>query len=117
MERDNNERLKTLKELKDIRDLIDEIEAFWNAPFFDAGRAREIIQKVNRNHFENVSLYNLATNQPRTNSSNAGSGVSIDSATQSQLQEDLQWKHFYLKAKLLGKGVEEIIVEWKHMSR
>lgn len=117
MERDNNEGLKALKELKDIRDLIDEIEAFWNAPFFDAERAREIIQKVNRNHFENVSLYNLATSQPRTSSSNAGSGVSIDAATQSQLQEDLQWKHYYLNAKLLGKGVENIIVEWKHKSR
>ena len=115
MERDNDERLKALKELKDICDLIDEIEAFWNAPFFDAERAREIIQKVNRKHFENVSLYNLATNQPRTSSSNAGSGVSIGAATQSQLQEDLRWKHFYLNAKLCGKAAEEIIKEWSSM--
>lgn len=113
MERDNNERLKAFKELNDIRDLIDEIETFWNTPFFDSEKAREIIQKVNRNHFENVILYNLATNQPRTSSSNAGRGVSIDAATQSQLQEDLQWKHFYLNAKMCGKAAEEIIKEWR----
>lgn len=117
MEKENAERLKAAKELNDIRNLIDEIERIWNAPVFDKKKAKEIIQGVNRNHFENVVLYNLSTYRPRTNSSNAGSGISIDTATQSQLQEDLQWKHFYFKAKLVGKSVEEIIREWKNNIR
>lgn len=117
MGRDTAERLNATRELNDIRNLIDEIERFGNAPLFDEKRAREIIQEVNRNHFENVVLYNLATYQPKENSSNIGSGVSINTATQSQLQEDLQWKHFYLKAKLFGKSVEEIIREWKNNIR
>ena len=116
MERDNAERLKVINELNDLRNLIDEIETFWNNPF-DEKKAREIILKVNRNHFENVFLYNLVADKPKANSSNTGSGVSIDAATPSQLQEDLQWKHFYLNAKLLGKGVEEIIKEWKGKRR
>ena len=112
MERDNNERLKALKELKGIRDLIDEIEALWRAPFFDVEKAREIIQKVNDKHFENVGLYNLATYQQNGNPFNAGSGISIEGATQGQLQEDLRWKHFYLNAKLCGKAAQEIVYEW-----
>lgn len=117
MEKDNTEGLKAAKELNDIRKLIDEIEGVWNAPMFDMNRAKVIIQEVNRNHFENVMLYNLVTYRPRTNSSNAGSGISIDIATQGQLQEDLRWKHFYLNAKLVGKSVEEIIQEWNNNIR
>ena len=117
MEKDNTEGLKAAKELNDIRKLIDEIEGVWNAPRFDKKRAKEIIQEVNWNHFENVLLYNLATYRPRTNSSNAGSGISIDTATQSQLQEDLRWKHFYLNAKLCGKAAEEIAKEWTGQNR
>ena len=117
MERDNVERLKAIKKLNDLHNLIDEIEIFWNNPFFDEKKARKIIQEVNRKHYENVVLYNLTTNKPKANFSNSRSGVSIDAATSSQLQEDLLWKHFYLNAKLLGKGVEEIIKEWKYKSR
>lgn len=112
MERDNNERLKALKELKDIRDLIDEIEAFWRTPYFDEVRAREIIQKVNDKHRENVMLYNIVTYHT---ASYDASGVSIPSAPQGQLQEDLRWKYFYLNAKLCGKAAEEIIKEWGSM--
>ncbi len=114
MERDNNERLKASKELKDIRDLIDEIEAFWRTLYFDEKKAREIIQKVNDKHPENVIIYNIVTYQT---ASYDASGVTVPSAPQAQLQEDLQWKQFYLNAKLLGKGAEEIIKEWKYMSR
>lgn len=117
MEKDNTERLKAAKELNDVRKLIDEIEGIWNAPIFDMNRAKVIIQEVNRNHFENVVLYNLVTYRPRTNSSNAGSGISIDTATQGQLQEDLRWKHFYLNAKLCGKAAEEIAKEWTGQNR
>ena len=110
----NEERLKALKELSEIHDLIDEIEAFWSTSYFDEARAREIIQKVNDKHRENVMIYNIATYQT---ASYDASGVSVPSAPQAQLQQDLQWKHFYLNAKLLGKGAEEIIKEWKYMSR
>ena len=109
MERDNDERLKALKELKDIRDLIDEIESLWRTPYFDEVRAREIIQKVNDKHCENVMLYNIATYHT---ASYDASGVPILSAPQEPLQEDLRWKHFYLNAKLCGKAAQEIVNEW-----
>lgn len=109
MDRDS-ERLKALNELKEIRNLIDEIEDFWSIPYFDEAKAREIIQKVNDRHRENVMIYNVVTYQTP---SYEASGVSISSAPRDQLQQDLQWKHFYLNAKLLGKGTEEIIKEWK----
>ena len=107
-----SERVRKLKELKDIRDLIDEIEMFWKAPYFDENTARRIIKKVNDNHFENVFLYNMLTYPAM---SNQGSGVPIESASQAHLWQDLQWKHFYLNAKLCGKAAEEITKEWTSM--
>ena len=109
MDRDT-ERLKALDELKEIHDLISEIEAFWNAPYFDEAKAREIIQKVNDKHRENIKLYNIATYH---RASYNASGVFVPSALQAQLQQDLQWKHFYLNAKMCGKAAEVIVKEWK----
>ena len=111
MDRDSK-RVKLANELTEIHDLIDEIEAFWNIPYFDEVKARKIIQKVNNKHRENVVIYNIATYQT---ASHYASGVSIPSAPQTQLQQDLQWKHFYLNAKICGKAAEEIIKEWQYM--
>lgn len=105
-----SERVRKLKELKDIRDLIDEIEMFWKAPYFDENTARRIINHVNIKHGENITIYNMITYSA---TASKRSGVSVEYAQQAQLQQDLQWKHFYLNAKLCGKAVEEIMDEWK----
>lgn len=109
MGRNDSERLKTAKELKDIREKINKIETFWQAPFFDEEGAKSIIIDINEKYPENRDLYNAIT-YPLSRS--AGSGVCVDDALPYQLQQDLQWKHFYLNAKLLGKGAEEIVKEW-----
>ena len=106
-----SERVRKLKELKDIRDLIDEIEMFWKAPYFDENTARRIIEKVNDEHRENIAVYKMITYSPMTSER---SSVPVEYAHWTQLQQDLQWKHFYLNAKLQGKGVEEIIDELKN---
>lgn len=113
MNRDNSERAKAAKDLTDIRKLIDEIDTLWEASYFDEIKARKIIKKVNDDHPENTGLYNLITYRTATTLS---SGVSIDCAATNQLQQDLEWKHFYLNAKLLGKAAEEIIKEWSCMN-
>lgn len=111
---DISERVRKFQELKGIQDLIDEIERFWKVSFFDENTARRIIKKVNEDHFENVILYNMMTYRT---ASDEGSGVPIDSAPQAHLQQDLQWKHFYLNAKLRGKAAEEITKEWTSMQK
>lgn len=102
MGRDTAERLNATRELNDIRNLIDEIERFGNAPLFDEKRAREIIQEVNRNHFENVVLYNLATYQPKENSSNIGSGVSIHRNTE-PTSRGFTMETFLFESKIIWK--------------
>lgn len=106
------EKAKTGKELKDIQDLVDEITSMLQAPFFYEWQARTLIHKVNEKHGENVAIYNLITHRTASSTRN-NETVSVDSAKPDELRQDLEWKHFYLSAKLSGKTIEEVEKEWK----
>ena len=97
---------KILCEIVKLRNTISEIEALLNAKSFDSGKARKLIDNINQEHAENVSWYNLIHSEYRNGSQ--GNIVTIYNATDSQLKEDLQWKHCYLTAKLKGKTFEEL---------
>ena len=45
---------------------------------------------------------------------NIPSGISIQQASKENLYQDLQWKEFYLEAKILGKSVDEMRKEWQN---
>ena len=45
---------------------------------------------------------------------NTPSGVSIQQASKENLYQDLQWKEFYLEAKILGKSVDEMQKDWQN---
>ena len=112
MEQRNNDTLKTACDIADMRKTAERINGILSAEIFDMQSARDVICEVNLKHPENVCLYNLISfgstpSQPRS------SGVSIDSASASNLKQDLIWKRFYLFAKATGKGADAIEREWR----
>lgn len=108
------EKEKTIKDFADIQDLIGKIEAVLQAPRFDIYQARHIIGKVNEKHGENITAYKIATRQFIGNTGNESS-IAVRDAGPDALKQDLQWKHFYLNAKLRAKTVEEIEKEWQKL--
>ena len=112
MEQRNNDMFITACDIADMRKTAERINGILSAEIFDMQSARDVICEVNLKHPENVCLYNLISfgstpSQPRS------SGVSIDSASASNLKQDLIWKRFYLFAKAAGKGVDAIEKEWR----
>lgn len=97
----------TAIEIADMRSTIDDIQKILQTIPFDENAARQKICEVNARHPENTTVWNLIH-------ANTPSGVSIQQASKENLYQDLQWKEFYLKAKILGKSVDEIQKDWQN---
>lgn len=93
--------LYTAIEIADMRSTIDDIQKILQTIPFDEDAARQKIYEINAKHPENTAVWNLIH-------ANTPSGVSIQQASKENLYQDLQWKEFYLEAKILGKSVEEM---------
>lgn len=93
--------LYTAIEIADMRSTIDDIQRILQTIPFDEDAARQKIYEINAKHPENTAVWNLIH-------ANTPSGVSIQQASKENLYQDLQWKEFYLEAKILGKSVDEM---------
>lgn len=84
---------------------VETIQKLLSSAQFDVVAARKTIKDINGDHPENYLLYNLlfrGTPVPQSGT------VCVDEAPVKGLIEDLQWKNYYLSAKLAGKTAEEI---------
>lgn len=91
----------TAIEIADMRSTIGDIQKILQTIPFDEDTARQKVYEINAKHPDNKMIWNpLHANVP--------SGVSIQQASKENLYQDLQWKEFYLEAKILGKSVDEM---------
>ncbi|WP_156065394.1 hypothetical protein [Faecalibacterium prausnitzii] len=97
----------TAIEIADMRSTIDDIQKILQTIPFDENAARQKICEVNAKHPENTAVWNLLH-------ANIPSGISIQQASKENLYQDLQWKAYYLEAKILGKSVDEMRKEWQN---
>lgn len=93
--------LYTAIEIADMRSTIDDVQRIMQKIPFDEDAARQKIYEINAKHPENTAVWNLIH-------ANVPSGVSIQQASKENLYQDLQWKAYYLEAKILGKSVDEM---------
>ena len=93
--------MRTAYDVADMQKTIREIDAIMLEWPFDTERARQKIVEINESHQEIVAVYNLLF-------SHGQSSISIASAGDEQLKEDLLWKRYYLNAKCAGKTVDEM---------
>ena len=91
----------TAAEIADMRSTIDDVQRIMQKIPFDEDAARQKIYEINAKHPENTAVWNLLH-------ANTPSGVSIQQASKENLYQDLQWKAYYLEAKILGKSVDEM---------
>jgi len=91
----------TAIEIADMRSTIDDIQMILRTAPFDEDAARQKVYEINAKHPDNKMIWNLLH-------VNIPSGVSIQQASKENLYQDLQWKAYYLKAKILGKSVDEM---------
>ena len=97
----------TAAEIADMRSTIDDIQRIMQKIPFDEDAARQKIYEINAKHPDNKMIWNLFH-------ANTPSGVSIQQASKENLYQDLQWKEFYLEAKILGKSVDEMQKDWQN---
>lgn len=97
----------TAIEIADMRSTIDDIQKILQTIPFDEDTARQKIYEINAKHPDNKMIWNLFH-------ANIPSGISIQQASKENLYQDLQWKEYYLKAKILGKSVDEMRKEWQN---
>ena len=97
----------TAAEIADMRSTIDDIQRIMQKIPFDEDAARQKIYEINAKHPDNKMIWNLFH-------ANTPSGVSIQQASKENLYQDLQWKEFYLEAKIVGKSVDEMRKEWQN---
>mgnify|MGYP007039205805 FL=1 len=97
----------TAIEIADMRSTIDDINKILQTIPFNEDAARQKICEVNVKHPENTAVWNLFH-------ANIPSGISIQQASKENLYQDLQWKAYYLEAKILGKSVDEMRKEWQN---
>ena len=97
----------TAIEIADMRSTIDDVRKILQTIPFDENAAPQKICEVNAKHPENTAVWNLLH-------ANVPSGISIQQASKETLYQDLQWKEFYLEAKILGKSVDEMRKEWQN---
>lgn len=97
----------TAIEIADMRSTIDDIQKILQTIPFDEDTARQKVYEINAKHPDNKMIWNLLH-------ANVPSGVSIQQASKENLYQDLQWKAYYLEAKLLGKSVDEMRKEWQN---
>lgn len=91
----------TAIEIADMRSTIGDIQKILQTIPFDEDTARQKVYEINAKHPDNKMIWNLLH-------ANVPSGVSIQQASKENLYQDLQWKEFYLEAKILGKSVDEM---------
>lgn len=91
----------TAIEIADMRSTIDDIQKILQTIPFDEDVARQKIYEINAKHPDNKMIWNLFH-------ANIPSGISIQQASKENLYQDLQWKTYYLEAKILGKSVDEM---------
>lgn len=99
--------LYTAIEIADMRSTIDDVQRIMKKVPFDEDAARQKIYEINAKHPDNKMIWNLFH-------ANIPSGVSIQQASKENLYQDLQWKAYYLEAKILGKSVDEMRKEWQN---
>ena len=105
---DNNlSSVYTAAEIADMRSTIDDIQMILRTAPFDEDTARQKICEINAKHPDNKMIWNLIH-------ANTPSGVSIQQASKENLCQDLQWKAYYLEAKIFGKSVDEMRKEWQN---
>lgn len=97
----------TAVEIADMRSTIDDIQKILQTISFDEDTARQKICETNAKHPDNKMIWNLFH-------ANIPSGISIQQASKENLYQDLQWKAYYLEAKILGKSVDEMRKEWQN---
>lgn len=97
----------TAIEIADMRSTIDDIQKILQTIPFDEDTARQKVYEINAKHLDNKMIWNLLH-------ANVPSGVSIQQASKENLYQDLQWKAYYLEAKILGKSVDEMRKEWQN---
>lgn len=97
----------TAIEIADMRSTIDDIQKILQTIPFDEDTARQKVYEINAKHPDNKMIWNLLH-------ANVPSGVSIQRASKENLYQDLQWKAYYLEAKILGKSVDEMRKEWQN---
>lgn len=91
----------TAIEIADMRSTIDNIQKILQTIPFDEDVARQKVYEINAKHPDNKMIWNLFH-------ANIPSGISIQQASKENLYQDLQWKAYYLEAKILGKSVDEM---------
>ena len=91
----------TAIEIADMRSTIDDIQKILQTIPFDEDTARQKVYEINAKHPDNKMIWNLFH-------ANIPSGISIQQASKENLYQDLQWKTYYLEAKILGKSVDEM---------
>lgn len=91
----------TAIEIADMRSTIDDIQKILQTIPFDEDTARQKVYEINAKHPDNKMIWNLFH-------ANIPSGISIQQASKENLYQDLQWKAYYLEAKILGKSVDEM---------
>ncbi len=105
---DNNlSSVYTAAEIADMRSTIDDIQRIMQKIPFDEDAARQKVYEINAKHPDNKMIWNLFH-------ANIPSGISIQQASKENLYQDLQWKEFYLEAKILRKSVDEMRKEWQN---
>ena len=97
----------TAIEIADMRSTIDDIQKILQTIPFDEDVARQKIYEINAKHPDNKMIWNLFH-------ANIPSSISIQQASKENLYQDLQWKAYYLEAKILGKSVDEMRKEWQN---
>ena len=91
----------TAIEIADMRSTIDDIQKILQTIPFNEDAARQKIYEINAKHPDNKMIWNLFH-------ANIPSGISIQQASKENLCQDLQWKAYYLEAKILGKSGDEM---------
>lgn len=91
----------TAIEIADMRSTIDDIQKILQTIPFDEDTARQKVYEINAKHPDNKMIWNLFH-------ANIPSGIAIQQASKENLYQDLQWKAYYLEAKILGKSVDEM---------
>lgn len=105
---DNNlSSVHTAAEIADMLLTIDDIQMILRTAPFDEDAARQKICEINAKHPDNKMIWNLLH-------ANVPSGISIQQASKENLYQDLQWKAYYLEAKILEKSVDEMRKEWQN---
>lgn len=98
------ERAHTLQEQLELESDIQDISNILNQRPINMYQVRAKIEKVNKEHLENVVLFNLIF-PPQ------GNRVSIENASDQSLINDLAWKKIYLQAKKEGKAFDAFCKE------